>query len=103
MHKFQGFADAFLTTPANGIEDVYLTADMTYSTGHDIFQSFKVAAWYHDFSAETGGSDLGDEIDLVVSTKVSDWLAFEIKYADYRGPGTPASRNNLWLTVAIGF
>ena len=24
LHKFQGFADKFLTTPANGIRDTYI-------------------------------------------------------------------------------
>ena len=51
LHAFQGWADVFLTTPAAGIEDLYLTA------------KFKAGNWnltgvYHDFSAETGSFGL---------------------------------------------
>ncbi|TXI33810.1 MAG: hypothetical protein E6Q69_05570, partial [Aquipseudomonas alcaligenes] len=56
-HAFQGWADQFLTTPADGIEDAYVgvTAPLLGGT---------LQAWYHDFSTEQGSDEYGNEIDL---------------------------------------
>lgn len=56
-HKFQGWADLFLTTPTNGIVDYYAGVKMPLLTG-----KFEVAA--HRFISETGGDDFGDELDV---------------------------------------
>src|SRR5690606_33539934 len=52
LHAFNGFADMFLTTPGTGIEDLY------FSLGTQI-AGVNLTAFYHDFSAETGGADYG--------------------------------------------
>ena len=41
LHKFQGWADKFLTTPANGIEDLYATGSVTLKG----VGSFDTLAW----------------------------------------------------------
>ena len=103
LHKFQGFADVFLTTPVNGVEDAYLTADITLNTGYEIFRSVTLAAWYHDYESENGSISLGNEVDLLVSTDVSEWLSLEIKYADYSGLNVTDNREKLWITAALRF
>ena len=60
LHKLQGWADKFLTTPEDGIEDLY--ADATGELG-----PVKLWACYHDFQAENSSADFGKEIDLVAS------------------------------------
>ncbi len=54
LHKFQGWADQFLVTPADGIEDIYFK--MTGSIGKT-----NLAFFYHDYSADEGSADYGEE------------------------------------------
>ena len=68
QHAFQGWADKFLTTPATGIEDLYGGASYKISNvlGLDFI---RFVAVYHEFDADTGGRDLGDELDLLASAR----------------------------------
>ena len=106
LHKFQGYADVFLVTPANGIVDVYGTlgyetklADTGPLTG------VMAAVTYHDFEAERGSADLGSEWDVEVTAKFGDHWAASVKYADYDGfgAGAFADRNKLWLSVDLTY
>ena len=45
LHKFNGFADQFLTTPNEGLQDTYLSISGKVA-------GLKLAATYHDFSAD---------------------------------------------------
>ncbi len=79
LHKFNGWADVFLRTPNQGLEDLYLTVSGKAFGG-------KWAATYHDFSSDTslsGQDDLGDEINLVYTRKFSDSFSGGLKFADY--------------------
>ncbi len=77
-HAFQGWADQFLTTPADGIEDAYLgvTAPLLGGT---------LQAWYHDFSTEQGSDEYGNEIDLSYAHPIPGvkGLVGLLKYATY--------------------
>ena len=99
LHKFQGWADVFLTTPAAGIEDLY--GRIGYASGKvGPFKKIIAAAIYHDFEAEQGGADLGDEIDLLLKGVITPKVSVTAKYATYDGPsGGPADRDKLWLQV----
>jgi hypothetical protein len=56
LHKFNGWADKFLSTPGDGLEDLFLS--VTAKLG-----KFNVVGVYHDFSANTGGASWGSELD----------------------------------------
>ena len=77
-HAFQGWADQFLTTPADGIEDAYVgvTAPLLGGT---------LQAWYHDFSTEQGSNEYGNEIDLSYAHPIPGvkGLVGLLKYATY--------------------
>ena len=77
-HAFQGWADQFLTTPADGIEDAYVgvTAPLLGGT---------LQAWYHDFSTEQGSDEYGNEIDLSYAHPIPGvkGLVGLLKYATY--------------------
>lgn len=99
LHKFQGWADVFLATPASGIRDVY--AQVGYGFGEaGPFKKVLTTAVYHTFDADEGGGSLGQEIDLSVKGVLTPKLAITAKFASYDGPsGGPASRQKLWLQV----
>lgn len=101
-HKFQGFADLFLTTPVAGVED--LSATVRY-TVKDLEWAQKVGAFatYHDFSAESSGLSYGSEIDLGAFAKFDHGFGTEIKYADYNADGFGTDRSKLWLTASYSY
>jgi hypothetical protein len=107
LHKFQGYADVFLVTPANGITDRYGTFGYeTKLDGMDPLTGVMAAITYHDFETERGGGSLGTETDVELVARFGDQWSAGIKYADYDGiPSTPgvcttcADRSKLWLSV----
>ena len=77
-HAFQGWADVFLTTPADGVEDLYFGATAPLLGG-------TLQAWYHDFSTEQGSDEYGNEIDLSYAHPIPGvkGLVGLVKYATY--------------------
>ncbi len=96
LHAFQGWADVFLTTPADGIEDVSASLSAKPPVGGP-FKSLNLTAVWHNFEAERTGASLGEELDLVATAAVSKNLTALIKYADYDGAPGYADRTKLWL------
>jgi Alginate export len=105
LHKFQGYADVFLTTPVNGIVDFH--GKLGYSTKFDEpvgpFTGFAAAAWYHTFDAERGSASLGEEFDLEALARLGEHFAIGTKYANYDGDGGFASREKIWLFLEMAY
>jgi len=102
LHKFQGFADVFLATPANGVEDIYGTLqynwkDAPFGTGLNFFVT------YHDFKVENGGADLGEEFDAGVAASITKHLSAEIKGAVYHGVTGFADRSLIWASLRFQY
>tara|TARA_R110000850_G_scaffold64116_3_gene144272 strand:+ start:56617 stop:57852 length:1236 start_codon:yes stop_codon:yes gene_type:complete len=101
LHKFQGWADKFLSTPATGVEDVYAQAG--YSPGNvGALSGVKLLAVYHDFSAETGGGHYGDEVDLLATAKWRD-VNLSVKYANYNADEFASDTRKVWFEVEYAF
>ncbi len=100
LHKFQGWADVFLTTPANGIEDGY--ASLAYAARRGPFDSLGVSGVFHQFDAARDGADLGHEMDLLLSARVQR-LAGTLKYADYSGPVASQDVSKLWFELSVAW
>lgn len=99
LHKFNGWADVFLGTPAVGLQDFALSVSGKVGGG-----SWSVI--YHDFSADesTGGvDDLGDELDLVYSRKFGKIYNTGIKGAFYSAGDTGTDTDKIWLWVGASF
>ncbi len=97
LHKFQGWADAFLVTPADGIRDIYLRGGYSFADA-PFGESLSAALVLHDFEAENSGGDLGTEIDAVISSRLNANVALEFKAAFFNGGDAgPADRDKLWI------
>lgn len=99
LHKFQGFADAFLATPADGVEDLYVVVG---ATKRDVLglKALSFHAFAHDFQSARGGADLGRELDLKLSAKITKHLSAELKGAIFDGGSSgPPDRNVLWASI----
>lgn len=103
LHKFQGFADVFLATPADGVQNPYVSASYTKGNLDGFVKSVKVAAWYHDFNRDTGVGDYGTEFDALVQLNMKNKWVVSLKYADFSSSSSLASRQKLWFTVGYKY
>jgi hypothetical protein len=101
LHKFQGWTDKFLTTPAGGV------ADLSFKAGYgwkDVgpFRTVDTLAVYHDFEAARGGAAYGTEIGFMVKAA---WrkMTFIAKYADYDAKSFATDTQKFWLEAAYSF
>ncbi len=101
LHKFQGFADVFLNTPASGIEDLQFNVDYRLQDVAGI-GPVRLAAWYHDFNSETGSQGLGREFDFGVF--VTPWknVTFSVEYANFNSSAR-ADLRRLFLTLEVKY
>jgi len=76
LHAYQGWADRFLTTPVDGINDWYITASSPVA-------GFNVSLVYHDFSSDNLDYSYGTEFDAQVTRPLTKHLTAGIKYANY--------------------
>jgi hypothetical protein len=96
LHKWQGWTDLFLGTPANGIEDSYLT--LAGNAG-----KLALSATFHNFSADEGGADYGSEWDLIATFPINDKISTQLKYASYDSNGYAVDTDKLWLMLNVVF
>lgn len=97
-HAFQGWADIFLLTPANGIKDAYVGASAPLLGG-------TLAAWYHDFRAEKGSNQYGEEIDLSYAHPIPGvkGLVGLVKYASYDADDFAVDTDKLWVQLQYSY
>ncbi len=105
LHKFQGYADVFLTTPASGIVDIYgkLGYETKFKEPVGPITGVGAAIWYHDFDAERGSASLGSEVDIEAFARLGEHFSIGAKYADYDGVPGFASRNRTWLYLDVTY
>ena len=96
LHAWNGWADLFLATPRNGLEDLSLS--LAGKVG-------KVAwtAIYHDFTAATGSADYGSELDLQLTLKAPWNQVFGLKAALYNADTFASDTDKLMFWTTYGF
>jgi hypothetical protein len=96
LHAFQGWADKFLITPPQGIDDRYLTLETT-------IRGVVAQAQWHDFRAAAGSGRYGQELDLSLSRKFGKRYELLGKYADYSASGFSSDTRKAWLMLTATF
>ncbi|MDO8413964.1 MAG: alginate export family protein [Gallionellaceae bacterium] len=98
LHAFNGWVDMFLTTPATGLKDTYLSAGTTLA-------DIKFGAVYHDFRAATDSSKLGTEWNLVATKSFTKNYLLGAKYGRFNSSSAPArvDTNKFWLWAEAKF
>ncbi len=102
LHAHQGWADKFLTTPANGIDDLYVRADYAIP-GSNLWSGTKFTAVYHDFSAEETSAHYGTELNLQVSKKFLDHFTIGIKYAHFNADDILTDTDKFWVWLSAKY
>jgi len=97
-HAFQGWADNFLFTPNDGLEDMYFTV-----VGKVL--GAKVVAVYHDYETDSTSLDAGDELDILVQKTFKKHYTLGVKYADYNADAEygGVDTEKFWLYGQVKF
>ncbi|HWQ39222.1 MAG TPA: alginate export family protein [Burkholderiales bacterium] len=99
-HLFQGWADQFLTTPPQGIDDLFFSAGAKAGKA-------QLLAEYHRFDSDVGGLDFGSEFDFSVAYPLRAKLLGKFEYADYQAgdvaAGSPRDIRKIWLTLIYNY
>lgn len=97
LHKFDGWVDEFLTTPANGLQDRYATVSYGWKrVGY--LDALSATAVYHDFKSDRLDIRYGTEADLMLLGKWRRCSAM-VAYGDYSRDEFAASTRRLWVEL----
>lgn len=95
LHKFNGWADLFLTTPPAGLEDTYLTVSRKFP-GLKLLPVLNASVTFHQFDSAKGDVEYGTEWDAAVGFNVGE-VGLLVKYATYRAQAFGSDTKKLWL------
>jgi Alginate export len=100
LHAFDGWADLFLTTPARGLRDAYVSANTTLA-------GIKLGAVYHEFSADKKTATVekyGYEWDMVATKVINKTYTIGAKYATYATKNTLfKNTDKFWVWGEVKF
>jgi hypothetical protein len=95
--KFQGWADKFLITPADGVRDLYVNAGWSWKAIGPA-KAVTVQAVWHRYESDRLNRPYGDELNLLASAKLGKTTA-SVRYADYRADGFATDTRKFWLQL----
>ena len=95
--KFQGWADKFLTTPANGLRDLYFGGGYGWKQAGPL-SGLSVQATWHRFDSDRLDQHYGNEIDLLASAKVHK-TAVSLRYAHYDAREMATDTDKYWIQL----
>lgn len=102
LHKFNGWSDQFLTTPKQGLKDLYMTLSGKVFSG-------KWTLSYHDFSAQHDTDtidDFGNEIDVLFTKSFANSFSAGVKVARYSAGDSFTGKvdtDKVWFWLATKF
>jgi hypothetical protein len=95
-HEFQGWADKFTVTPANGLEDIY--GEIRFD-----FSGVELGASYHQFTSFEDDDDYGSEVDFYTSYAFYKHYEVVFKTAYFMGGDFTKDTTKLWLQFKARF
>jgi len=102
LHAFNGWADKFLATPANGLQDLY--GSFAYKVPEDMaFGGLLLKAIYHDFKSDISDIKYGSEWNFLISKKLNKHFTTSVKAAFYNASTYATDTTKIWFTVAAKF
>ncbi len=97
LHAFNGWADLFPATPAEGLEDFYAWI------GGSLPGAIGARLVHHRFESDTGGIDLGLEWDLQLTRSFGPNWSVLIKAADFDSDGALPDVTRYWAQAEFKF
>lgn len=101
LHKFNGWADLFLTTPPAGLEDAYLSVGRSFE-GIKALPGLNASIAFHQFDSAKGDVEYGTEWDASAGFKLGK-IGVLFKYADYSARDFGTDTRKFWLQAEWSF
>ena len=98
LHKFNGWADIFLSTPPAGLEDKYVSLSKKFK----LLGGISASAAYHDFRSDAGSIKYGTEFDAALNFKINV-ISVGLKYANYNASSFAVDTEKFWLRLGYAF
>ena len=102
LHAFNGWADKFLTTPANGLRDVYLEASYKVG-GQGSLKGLMLRGVWHDYRSTVGSIAYGQEWNALVSYPIRKAVIVSAKLARYEAKAFATDTTKGWFMVEAKF
>ena len=100
LHAFNGWADTFLVTPANGLRDYYGSVSRRFEIPG--LTTFTATLVYHEFEADFGGLNYGSEFDASLGFSAGP-IGIVAKFASYNADGFGVNTDKFWLQAGYSF
>ena len=101
LHAFNGWADKFLTTPANGLRDIYVDAGWKAAKGPLKGLALRLA--WHDFNSTVGALNYGQEWNAQASYPVGKHVTLLAKFARYDARVFATDTTKAWFSIEAKF
>jgi hypothetical protein len=101
LHKFNGWADMFLSTPPAGLEDAWLSISRKFD-GVKLLPGLNATVIFHQFDSAVGNLEYGTEWDASLGFKLRQ-VNMLLKYADYDAKGFGTDTRKFWLQADWAF
>lgn len=102
-NSFQGWAGAFSSKPADGVNDFNVMLTYAPEWAPDFLDGLEFMARWYDFEAERTGVDFGNEIDLSVSADLTEQVSFAIEYGDYEAGDAPSPASRTRTRIVLDY
>jgi len=102
LHKFNGWADVFLTTPGVGLQDAWGSAGYTFK-GMKALPGLNAQVVYHQFDSDKRDIEFGTEWDAQLGFKLGQFAILG-KYANYQAANArTADKEVFWLQAEFAY
>ncbi len=102
LHRHNGWADVFTTTPVNGLDDVHVRF-MQDMPDIGFIKNPRLDLRYHDFHAARGNAHYGSEFDADLNISVLSRATLGLRFAKYDAKSFDADTTKLWLYVEVQY
>ena len=103
LHSHNGWADIFTATPVNGLEDLSASVSYELENLHEVVDGTSLTLAYHDFSADEGGADYGNEWNFAAKKTINENYTVGVKYANYDADEFSVDTEKLIFTLGVKF
>lgn len=102
FHAFNGWADKFLSTPANGLRDIYadISVKLPVTVG---VKGAAIRLQYHDYRSTRGDITYGREWGALVGAPINKWLVATLKFARYNADRFATDTTKFWFALDAKF
>ena len=103
LHAFNGWADKFLTTPPDGLRDIYVDVAHGIAPTASVLGGAAFRLVYHDYRATRGDRAYGREWNARISYPIMPWLGGTLTAARYEARGFATDTTKLWAQLDARF